>query len=286
MGSAFPRKDRSITAGDPTVAVLLTWVCPGAGHLYLGRPLFALVAFALIQGVYFLGLSLSDWMGFEFLQKEMRGPFAPALSPEAANLGAIVTQMKLHGFGMEFPRPWPQWIHLGVTLTALSGVMNLCLMVQAHLDARRKSAVARDLPGSGSSPALACFLAWLVPGLGHLHQGRKLRAAIVFVTLVGLLVLGTVLAEGANLSRERHYYYWGGQFMAGLPAIALELAHGHPPLTRHLPYAEAGLVIASIAGMLNILSLLDVYGFGEARYLGKQDPGTTTPEKGELEAAT
>lgn len=286
MGSAFPRKDRSITAGDPTVAVLLTWVCPGAGHLYLGRPLFALVAFALIQGVYFLGLSLSDWMGFEFLQKEMRGPFAPALSPEAANLGAIVTQMKLHGFGFDFPRPWPQWIHLGVTLTALSGVMNVCLMVQAHLDARRKSVVARELPGLRSSPALDCFLAWLVPGLGHLHQGRKLRAGIVFATLVGLLVLGTLLAEGSNLSRERHYYYWGGQFMAGLPAIALELAHGHAPLTRHLPYAEAGLVIASIAGMLNILSLLDVYGFGEARYLGKQETAPAAPEPGELEAAT
>lgn len=257
----------SATAGEPSVAVLLTWFLPGAGHLYLGRPAFALVAFAVVDGLYFLGLRLSDWMGFEFLAKELQGPFAAALSPEAGNLGAFLMQMKVHGFGFGQPQPWPEFMRLGVVLTALAGVLNACLMVQAQLDARRaRSAAAKPIDWK-RSPALSCFLAWLVPGLGHVHQGRRARGAMVFLLLVGMLVLGTVLAEGSNLSRERHFYYWGGQFMAGLPALLLELAHGTRPVTSFIPYAEAGLVMASIAGLLNILAMLDVYAHGEEAYL-------------------
>jgi hypothetical protein len=140
-------------------------------------------------------------------------------------------------------------------------------MVQAHLDARRPRALADKPVDWKRSPALACFLAWLVPGLGHLFQGRRARGVMVFVLLVGLLVLGTVLADGTNLSRERHFYYWGGQFMAGLPAALLELVHGHAPVREFVPYGEAGLVMGSIAGMLNILAMLDVYGHGEEGYL-------------------
>jgi hypothetical protein len=34
------------TEGNPNWAAVLTWLVPGAGHLYLGRPVFALAAFA------------------------------------------------------------------------------------------------------------------------------------------------------------------------------------------------------------------------------------------------
>ena len=256
-----------VTTGEPTVAVLLTWFVPGAGHLYLGRPGFALIAFTVIDGLYLLGLKLSNWMGFEFLAKELRSALAPALSPEAGNLGGFLLQMKRHGFGIGEPEPFPTWIHLGVALTALSGVLNLCLMVQAHLDARRPPRLAAVPIDWRRSPAFACFLAWLVPGLGHLWQKRPVRAALVFLVLVGLLVFGTALAQGSNLSRERHFYYWGGQFLAGLPALLLETIHGHPPVRSFIPYAEAGLVMGSIAGMLNVLAMLDVYSHGEEAYL-------------------
>jgi len=252
-------------AGESGVAVLLTWFIPGAGHLYLGRPGFALAAFVLVEGLFLVGLELSGGMGFEMLAEELRGPLSPALSPEAANLGAYLWQTREYGFGLPFPRPWPEWVNLGVALTAASGVLNACLMSQAHVDARlpRGESVGRR------SPAVLALLAWLVPGLGHLAQGRKARAAMVFLTLVALLVLGTVLAEGSNLSRERHFYYWGGQFMAGLPAMILEAAHGHQRVSATIPYVEAGLVIASIAGMLNIMAMLDVFGCADARLFGR-----------------
>ena len=103
-------------------------------------------------------------------------------------------------------------------------------------------------------------------------QGRRLRAAIVFVLLVGFFAAGTALAEGANLSRERHFYYWSGQFLLGLPALATEILSGRPPVTGPLPFGDVGLLYACMPGLLNVLAMLDVYGWSERRWLGAEAP--------------
>ena len=247
--------------GDSLVATLLTWFLPGAGHLYIGRPVHAAVGFVVVFGLYLLGLALADGMTFEFLDPELRSPLAVALSPELGNLGGLVWQIQNHGFGPVpyVPRPYPDTIFLGSTLTALSGVLNMALMVDAHFDARH---------GLGRSPALQVLAGWAVPGLGHLLQGRLVRAVVVAVALIGLLVVGTALAEGSNLDRERHFYYWAAQFLAGLPAIAAEFLSGRPPVESPVRLADFGLTYAAMAGLLNGVVLIDVYGWSRARLLG------------------
>ncbi len=267
MSILTPSRESTRPAGEPTVAALLTWFLPGSGHLYLGRTTFGIVAFLVVQGVYLLGLKLSGGMGFEFLQEELRGALAPALAPEAGNLSGLLYQMKAYGFGMPYPRPFPSTVALGSSLTALSGMLNVVLMCHAHFEAR----LPRGQSAGKSSPAFAVLLTWLLPGLGHFMQGRRLRAALVFFMLAGLVIFGTMLAEGSNLSRERHYYYWGGQFMAGLPAFLPELLIGGKALVKHITYGEAGLVIASVAGLLNILAMIDVYGWGERQAFGDRE---------------
>lgn len=252
---------RPAQRGDPNLAAILTWFVPGAGHLYLGMPLFALSAFAVVQGLYWAGLKLSDGMLFEFLQIDLRGTFAGALSPEVGNLGMLVWHTRQYGDGPGFPRSWPEHIHLGSWLTALSGILNACLMVRAHVDARLAAGQRRP----GLAPPTLVLLAWLVPGLGHLCQGRHLRGVLVFVLLVGLLALGTFLAQGSNLDRERHFYYWAGQFLTGAPAMLLELAHGYPRVTSDIQYLDAGLGMVCVAGLLNVLAMLDVFGYADAQ---------------------
>jgi len=44
-------------------------------------------------------------------------------------------------------------------------------------------------------PALAAFLAWLVPGLGHLYQGRRAKAALFFLCIMGLFTFGLYLGS-------------------------------------------------------------------------------------------
>ena len=216
--------------GDPTMASWLGWILPGAGQLYLGEPILAAAAFMLVMGLFFAGIRLSDGMVFEFLDADLRGPIAGALTPEVGNLAGLVYYMKSYGFGPGFMRSWPAHIHLASWLMATSGFLNVVFVVHASTLARLPKGVA----SRAWAPASQVFAGWLVPGLGHLMQGRRKRALIVFVMLVGLLVIGTLLAEGSNLDRERHFYYWSGQFMAGAPAMLLEAAHGHARVTHDI----------------------------------------------------
>jgi hypothetical protein len=43
------------------------------------------------------------------------------------------------------------------------------------------------------NPYLIFFLSWLVPGLGHLLQKRKLKAAVFFCGILALLLLGMAM---------------------------------------------------------------------------------------------
>ena len=280
MNSFANRKTPQQPSGVPNVAALLTWFLPGAGHFYLGRATFGIVAFIVVEGIYLLGLKLSGGMGFEFLQEELRGAFAPALAPEIGNLGALVYHIQSYGFGPGFPRVFPDHIVLGTTLTAVSGILNVCLICHAHFEAR----LPKTISSGKRSPALPVLLTWLVPGLGHIFQGRKLRGALVFFCLAGCVVFGTLLADSSNLSRERHYYYWGGQFMAGLPALVLQAMWGAKRVLSHIQYGEAGMVFASVAGMLNILAMLDVYRFAEDKWEAEQNPVADAPQTSDSEA--
>lgn len=257
--------------GDPTLATLLTWMVPGAGHLYLGKARTALLAFVVIQGLYLLGVLLSKGMFLEYLPDEMRTRFAAVLTPEAGNLGALLLHQAKFGYGLGHPRPWPAMMDIGTTLTAASGLLNVLLASHAHFEARRP-VLDPQAPGAGANlihPGMAATASFLVPGLGHFLQGRKARGLAVFVALVGLFLLGSFLAEGANLDRERHFYYWAGQFLLGLPALATEFAFGHPRVDHDIAYADAGVVLGCVAGMLNVLACLDTYGWSEAKLLGK-----------------
>lgn len=253
---------KSRPTGSANTAAVLTWFLPGAGHLYLGHGLLALLVFVVIEGLYFAGLKLSAGMSFEFLDAELRTVVAPLLSPESGNLGGILWQMKHHGFGPGQLRPWPEHIVLGSSMCAASGVLNALAMAHAHTLARVSKA------SDASKPLLPALLTWVCPGLGHLAQGRVVRGAIVFGLLVGAFALGSVLAEGSNLSRERHFYYWAGQFLIGGPALVAEALFGSMRVSRDIPYVEAGLVFGCVAGLLNVLAMIDVYGYGEAKLFG------------------
>ena len=240
----------SARRGDPNAAVLLNWFLPGAGHLYLGHTGFGLLALVLVEGLYALGWFLSAGRVFEYLDPELRGPFATLLTPEAGNLGAMLLHLKTSGFGVDEPLPFPSGMVLGGFLTALSGMANVFLAAHAHLLARTWTSVAP----AGPHPVGILFCAWLVPGLGHWIQGRRLRGVIVFALLLGLFAGGTWLAAGTNLSRERHFYYWSGQFLLGGPALMFEGLAGHPRVTEELRWVDVGLLYACMGGLLNVLA--------------------------------
>jgi hypothetical protein len=155
-------------------------------------------------------------------------------------------------------------------------------------------------------PFLAAFLAWLIPGAGHWYQGRRHKAILFFVWILGTFVFGLYLGEGRVVyaswrDGDRRLPYLC-QVGVGLPAMpALIQAARKTPLNfgvyenfmvppeisgevdsldsvqkRLNRYWELGTVYTMIAGLLNILAIYDAWG-GPALAA----PASETKEEGE-----
>ena len=146
-------------------------------------------------------------------------------------------------------------------------------------------AVSEQIEIDLKDPALAAFLAWLVPGAGHLYQGRTAKGILFMTCILGTFIFGMRLGQGQVVyaqwdSHEKRWPYFC-QFPAGLvalPAIVpvsemyrapididkkkgdienTELNRRHNSLHR---YFELGTVYTMIAGLLNILAIYDAWG--------------------------
>lgn len=74
------------------------------------------------------------------------------------------------------------------------------------------------------NPGLAALLAWLVPGLGHMYQGRWAKGIIFFVCILGTFFYGIALGSShvvytSMRPYDQRYYYFVCQAGVGLPAL-------------------------------------------------------------------
>lgn len=94
-------------------------------------------------------------------------------------------------------------------------------------------------------PGLAALLAWLIPGLGHLYQGRTAKAILFFVCILGTFLYGVYLGGRRDLGYGRATYmsfrqndnrlYFLAQIGVGIPAFpaviqAVRVGRGDWPL--------------------------------------------------------
>jgi len=116
-------------------------------------------------------------------------------------------------------------------------------------------AMSKTLPSAANSeinteidlkdPRLAAFLAWLVPGLGHIYQGRTGKGVLFFVCILGTFFYGLYIGKGRvvyastepipsrKFLNERWQYVC--QLGVGLPALPAlvqryRVVHHDPPL--------------------------------------------------------
>jgi hypothetical protein len=140
------------------------------------------------------------------------------------------------------------------------------------------------------NPKTAAVLAWLVPGLGHIYQGRVGKGILYAVSILSLYFLGLWLGEGKIVywrwvnplnNPEKFCLYYLGQFFVGLPALPAliqgTLRHfgldpilwgilAEPPQNvinglhpRLGKLVEIGSMYTAVAGLLNILAIYDAY---------------------------
>lgn len=120
---------------------------------------------------------------------------------------------------------------------------------------------------AGSRIYWICAAAWLVPGLGHLMLGRKVRSGILFACIItmfalGVLMKGQIFSSASSSYLETLGYY--GELCVGLavPVVRFFGYNGGDPFFGSSDYGTAYLVAA---GMLNVLAILDAYDIGVGR---------------------
>jgi hypothetical protein len=93
-----------------------------------------------------------------------------------------------------------------------------------------------DLEINLKDPKLAAFLAWLIPGLGHLYQGRTGKGILFFVCIFGTFVYGLYLGDGrvvyasTPILARWQYLCQVGVGLPALPAVVQKIrADNHEP---------------------------------------------------------
>jgi hypothetical protein len=115
--------------------------------------------------------------------------------------------------------------------------------------------------------AIACVAAWLIPGAGHLLLGRHAKGLVFLTVLLFMFALGLAL-DG------RIFAFTPGEPLVALAALA-NLGQGLPWLmARGLGYGagvvtspsfEYGNTFLIVAGLLNMLVVLDAYDIAAGR---------------------
>ncbi len=121
-------------ARDPSrdvAAVLLAWVWPGLGHLFLGRRGKGLVLMGAIVVLFVLGVSMNSGLQ---LHVGLDDPLAVLFSLAQMGIGAPYVLARLIGYGDGLVTS-PSFEY-GNTFTAVAGLLNVLVMLDA-LDTAR-----------------------------------------------------------------------------------------------------------------------------------------------------
>lgn len=148
-------------------------------------------------------------------------------------------------------------------------------------------------------PAVA---AWLLPGLGHVLIGQTRRGLIIGSAILGLWLAGLLIGGISVIDhkpvgdgmRQRFSLWFLGQAMLS-PSLAVNLAHqqlkqvsvarfDHTPQPDDQPrpvftpalgrVAEIGTLYTALAGLLNLLAIMDV-AWGRPRHAHTRSPRST-----------
>lgn len=121
---------------------------------------------------------------------------------------------------------------------------------------------------AASRVPIAGFLAWLVPGLGHLYLGERGRGLVFLVTVTATFWTGVAIGgvNGTVNPHERRLWFMaqicnGGSTLAAyglrqrVPARAAPA--GDALEVPHWLSVEVGVHYTGVAGLLNLLVILD-----------------------------
>ncbi|MBN1846941.1 MAG: hypothetical protein JW810_14740 [Sedimentisphaerales bacterium] len=103
------------------------------------------------------------------------------------------------------------------------------------------------------------LLAWLIPGAGHWLLGQRQRAAVIFVTISTTFLLGLALGSIEMIDPQNAKAWFCAQILCGFWTVLVTLLQNHSITINDMfgRGVNIGQVYAGVAGLLNLLCILD-----------------------------
>jgi hypothetical protein len=118
-------------------------------------------------------------------------------------------------------------------------------------------------------PPIVALATWVVPGSGYWLIGERARGLTVGVTIIVLFVLGLLiggvkvvdpppnaLSSPINAITQKPWFV--GQILAGpITLLTASIGSSEKYFTSHARVNEIGTLYTAVAGMLNLLAIID-----------------------------
>jgi hypothetical protein len=116
-------------------------------------------------------------------------------------------------------------------------------------------------------PALILIAGWLIPGAGHLLLKKRIRAALIFVSIVSMFGIGLALkgkVYSPNAAELLDMLNFAGDLGTGLLyVIARVFDLGQSAV--QIAVADYGTKFIVVAGLLNIVAAVDAHSLATGR---------------------
>ena len=108
------------------------------------------------------------------------------------------------------------------------------------------------------NPIALVILGWAVPGAGHLVLGRRDKATLYFILVVGTFIAGWIIAGCQNVYFQHGRWHMFLQMCTGASAFIVGLgAKIAEPKMTVMRLFEIGTLYTMVAGLLNVLVVMD-----------------------------
>ncbi len=122
---------------------------------------------------------------------------------------------------------------------------------------------------------IAGFLAWIVPGLGHIYLGHRTRGLILLLTISGTFWTGVAIGgvRGTVDPKERSLWFIAQLCTAGNTVSSYYLhrsvaarttTEDEAPVVPHWASVDVGVHYTGVAGLLNLLIIFDAIARAES----------------------
>jgi hypothetical protein len=110
---------------------------------------------------------------------------------------------------------------------------------------------------------LAVILAWVVPGLGHWYLGRRQKAVVFLVLILGLFLAGWLMTDRRAVNSVDTLPFAAQVLTGGVSLVAAQVGQSLNeelgPTDLVSAAYQSGTVYTLVAGLLNLLVILDAY---------------------------